>query len=402
MSQCRVCKSADIRTELVLGAHPVSNHFCTAADSNQSIYDISLGVCSRCNVIQLVEPLPFKALISPFDWRVYREPEEHLDALVEQIQTLPGIDASSRIVGLSIKDTSTLERFSRLGFHNTHVIDLYTDLGMKEKNAGVETLQHYFSMHGKDAWNSRQGSYDLVIGRHIVEHAENVGRFMAAVNALLAPGGYVVLEVPECSAHIQHEDITMAWEEHTTYFTPDTFKNFMPSMGLENVMNLQYPLIFEDCLVAIGRQSATTSRSAHRHHSDQQSGSILGDYARAFSNWQRRYRDYFAGQLKQGRRIALYGAGHLGCAFVNYYGLADLFCVMIDDTAEKQGLFLPGSRLPIVPASYLVSQNINTCLLCLSPEIEDQVIAKNAAFVENGGQFFSIFAASQRSIRTVM
>ncbi len=404
MSECRVCRSADIRAELALGAHPVSSHLSLAADCAEAVYDIGLGTCAGCGVVQLLQPLPFEALVPPFDWFTYREPEEHLDNLVEHIQALPGIHASSRIIGVSVKDTSTLERLSRLGFQNTHVISPHTDLGITEINAGVESVQHYLCARGGDAWVGGQVSGELVIGRHIVEHAEDVRRFMAALNAVLVPGGYVVLEVPDCLANMQREDITMVWEEHTTYFTPDTFRDLLPGAGFENVMSFQYPSAFEDCLVVIGRKSATTSGQMddRPQNSDRRSPSILFDYAQAFSRWRHLYRRYFEERIKQGQRIALYGAGHLGCAFVNYYGLADLFHFVIDDTTEKQGLFLSGSKLPVVPASYLVSENIDLCLLCLSPDSEDKVIMNNTAFTENGGQFFSIFAASQRSVRTVI
>ena len=84
---------------------------------------------------------------------------------------------------------------------------------------------------------------------------------------------------------------------------------------------------------------------------------------------------------------------------MNFHGLAELFDFVADDTPQKQGRFLPGARLPILPSEELVRRRVALCLLALSIGNEDRVIARNAAFVETGGTFRSIFAASPRSIR---
>ena len=92
-------------------------------------------------------------------------------------------------------------------------------------------------------------------------------------------------------------------------------------------------------------------------------------------------------------------SSHLACAFVNFHGLSGLFDFVADDTPQKQGRFLPGARLPILPSQELVRRRVPLCLLALSIGNEDRVIARNAAFTEAGGAFRSIFAASRRSIR---
>lgn len=103
-----------------------------------------------------------------------------------------------------------------------------------------------------------------------------------------------------------------------------------------------------------------------------------------------------------GKKLAAYGAGHLTAAFINFHGLADYFACVIDDTPQKQGLFLPGANLPIVARSRLLDGDIAHCLFGLAPQIEDKVIANNQEFVARGGQFHSMFADSPRSIRKLV
>ena len=76
----------------------------------------------------------------------------------------------------------------------------------------------------------------------------------------------------------------------------------------------------------------------------------------------------------------------------------DAIDCVIDDNPHKRGLFMPGSRLPIVGSSALLERGIRLCLLSLNPIGEQKVIEKNAAFVAAGGAFASIFPASERAL----
>jgi hypothetical protein len=129
---------------------------------------------------------------------------------------------------------------------------------------------------------------------------------------------------------------------------------------------------------------------------------MIRDYAASFSHWSKAYRALLAEQATNGKRAVLYGAGHLTCAFVNFHDLADQIAFVVDDTPQKQGRYLPKSGVPIRPKEELDAAQTPLCLLGLSPEIEDKVIANNAGFVAAGGTFSSIFASSRRSLRTLL
>ncbi len=403
MGKCLVCSHSKVTCQLELGAHPVSNHFAATASKSNKLYDIDLGICPQCGTIQLFQPLPYEALVSPYDWFTYREPEGHLDDLVAKVMSLLGIHHSSRILGISTKDESTIERFSKLGFTKTSVLNASVDLGIVTRNAGVESVQHHLNNECAYNWVTETGRSDVVIARHILEHAEDVHGFISALTTLLVDDGYIVIEVPDCLANLERQDITMVWEEHTVYFTPDSFRNLFAEIGLDVILYENYPQSFENCLVVIGRKRPVKTQKIDQTLVSSSSAlDVFHEYVNSFTNWREKYRSYLEQYINQGGKVALYGAGHLSCAFVNYYGLADLVSFVIDDTPEKQGLFLSGSNLSIVSSEFLITEEITLCLMGLSPDIEDKVIAKNASFFRAGGEFLSIFVASKRSIRSAM
>jgi hypothetical protein len=161
---------------------------------------------------------------------------------------------------------------------------------------------------------------------------------------------------------------------------------------------VNYPYPFENSLVAIA-QSNGNGGGAQLPVSavarEQQRGIAFG---RGFAERRDRIGRFLRAHRRHRGPIALFGAGHLACMFVNVFGVADAIDVVVDDNPHKCGLYMPGSRLPIVGSSVLLREPITLCLLSLNPIGEDKVIEKNAAFVARGGTFASIFPASARAL----
>ncbi len=345
--------------------------------------------------MQLLPPFPNESLIPPYGWISYREPEDHLDSLVEALLALPGVGKDSKIIGVSFKDQSVLDRLGRLGVHERHCLKVKEDLGAIHPFANIESVPSHLTPEKAGEIVARHGPADVVVARHVLEHAASPRNLIAGLAALLRDGGYLVLEVPDNEKNILRQDYTMIWEEHALYFTGSTFDKALSQMPFVEAFRATYPYRFEDVLVGVLRKQGGAAVSAAS--SDD---AAFEAYVAAFPVWTQRYRNAITAAC-DGRPAALYGAGHLTAAFVNFHGLADLFAFVVDDTPEKISLRLPNSGLEIVPRERLVRDRVALCLFGLSPQIEDKVIANNPDYVRAGGRFLSIFADSSRSLRSI-
>ena len=62
--------------------------------------------------------------------------------------------------------------------------------------------------------------------------------------------------------------------------------------------------------------------------------------------------EFLIAQRREGKRIAGYGAPGKGNTLLNYCGIrTDLLEYTVDRNPYKQGRFLPGTHIPIHPAS---------------------------------------------------
>jgi len=380
---CLGCGTRAAETLVDFGPQPPSNRFERPGDPPAERHPLKVAQCGACGLVQLADPMPPAMAKSRFEWLAYNEPEGHLDDLVSRLRRI--VTPASRIVGVSYKDDTTLARFNRLGYANTYRYQPGADLGVHDPCAGLETLQEVLSRQ------TLAGQADLVLARHILEHAHDPARFMAALKKLTKPGGYIVLEVPEASKFIRACDYSFLWEEHITYFTPATLVTALLRGGVSMHEVHTYPYAFEDSLIAVARNTAPASVPLGADMLEE--GAAFGRrHAEISASWRQRLGTWKAG----GKWVAIFGAGHLAAKFINLLGLAELVDCVIDDNAHKQALLMPGSRLPIRGSAALLPGTVDVCLLSLSPESEQKVRAKYAAYLERGGEFHSIFRMAAR------
>src|SRR3954469_11710001 len=176
MSACLMCAEIAVEPLIDLGMQPVSSHLATSPGAEVAQHRLQLGACQACGLVQIVEPFPSLSLVPPFAGLIYREPEQHLDGMVEKALALPGVDRNSCIAGITYKDQSTLDRFTRLGYARTWCIDLAHDLGVSDPYSNIETVQARLTPDKAADIVRRRGPVDVLIVRHILEHAEDPRR----------------------------------------------------------------------------------------------------------------------------------------------------------------------------------------------------------------------------------
>ena len=116
LSSCLACRRETIGALLDFGMQPVCNRFLSPTANEEYLHPLSLGQCSACGVVQIIEPAPASALSPQYDWIVYNEPEDHLSQLADAISCLPEITKVSAICGVSFFDKPLLKILAERGF----------------------------------------------------------------------------------------------------------------------------------------------------------------------------------------------------------------------------------------------------------------------------------------------
>ncbi|MQF95821.1 MAG: class I SAM-dependent methyltransferase [SAR202 cluster bacterium] len=403
MKTCRTCKSTKLVNALDLGHQPISNRFTSGAQEDEYTHAMVMAQCDECCLVQLIDGPPSEDLIPPFDWISYNEPESHLDDLVDKIADLTGLSSNTSVCGISFKDKSTLRRLKDKGAGKVWLLDPNSDLGIEDPSAGIETIQARLTPDRARNLAEKHGPADIVVVRHILEHAHDTGGFLAAIKQLSNPEGHIVFEVPDCSRALETLDYSCPWEEHVLYFTQNTIERSLISNGFSPSKIERYPYPFEDSLVVIGGAQHDGMPGGADQHLDKRDAENDRRLWRSYSQSLAARRVEVRSKLDRVRdsngKIALFGAGHLAAFYINLFELGDLVEFVVDDNPSKKGLRMPGSGLDIHGSEMLLNDDIKLCLLCLSPESEGKVIQNNQKFVAAGGTFSSIFPSSDLALK---
>jgi hypothetical protein len=396
MNTCAGCQRPGCDEILNLGELPVSHHY-PEEDEQESLFPVELGQCRSCGLVQLLHPLSPVQLMPRFNWITYKEPEHHLDSLVETLIHLPALTPGSVVAGLSYNDDSTLDRLRERGFTRLWRPDMARDLDIREPNAGIEMVQAQIQSAAAIELSRNQGPADLLLARMILEHTPSPADFLKTARELVKnDSGFLVVEVPDCSRAFDWLDYTVVWESHPLYFTPWTFQSTLRGNGFAIEQLICYPAPYENCLVAIARPATSENVSLTTDEETRLDSDRAARFAATFPERRASVRR----QLEEWRiagKLALFGAGHHSAMFLNLMGVADLIEFVVDDHPQKCGRLMPGSRLPIVASSNLMNGGIKFCLSGLGVESEAKVVKKHEPFIDQGGVFASIFAGSPQN-----
>ena len=249
---CRGCGCEDLAIDADFGTAAASVALPDVHDHPTERLPFRLSACPVCQLIQLVDLPPLEALRPADQWIRYRDPERHLPDLALAVsQFLPRVNGL--ILGATYKDEPLLAEFERLGHTSTRVLDREADWQLTDARHGIETIQQRMTPDLARHWKAAHSAPLLFVVRHVLEHAHEMGPFLAACREIVADDGFVLLEVPGCEQELSRGDAGALWEEHVSYFTSTSLRNTLQRHGLRCDLIGNYPYAVEDCLFALAR-----------------------------------------------------------------------------------------------------------------------------------------------------
>ena len=395
MLGCRVCRSRQLRFITDFGQLSITNQFFAEGDSPSYQQCISWQECQRCGVVQLSDAPPLEQIRPRYSWIHYAEPDGHLDETARILQRVFPIDLGHQIVGFTADDRALL---NRLSISRTQILDPFEQLGLSKENQGMGSVQAAWTVERAAHVAEQSGPANVLVARYALEHCHDAAEFLAACRKLLAPGGCLLIEVPDSAAAFRDVDVSVVWEEHTLYFTERTLVKGLGCAGFDTLHLQRVPDAFEDRLVWIGRPSRSNAATFVTPNSIMTEPD-LRTFAESWPRRRKELRAWAAAIVQRGGRLAVFGAGHRACTLIDVMNLAEFIYCVIDDSPEKQQLRFPAGGLSIRGSRALIDHQITCCLMVVNPASEERIVERNAEYLERGGQFVSLYPRSPRVLR---
>ena len=390
-NKCRLCGETPLSLLLALGNHPVAHRFLKRADDKEYEHDLTLLTCDRCGLIQINDPIPPDELYTHYNWLSSWKPQLHISRLIDLIQQHMELGAGARILEVGCNDGTFLAALQSKGFSHLLGVEPAKDAEASAREKGLRTINAYFNQELANKNVAQDRPYDLFVVRQVLEHITPLDEFRSAIQTVTTPNGYVLIEVPDFDFCLDNVDYSAIWEEHVNYFTKETLEKYLNQAGIE-LLHVETALFSGQALIALGRRGGVRTDPAVSSMSSTLRSKI--DFYRSrWNTFPKQLIEFLKSRKTEGKQIAVYGAGCRASGLINFAKLAPYIDCILDDQPEKQGKFMPGSRIPIFPGGELEKRPIGLCLLAVNAENESTVIANHRSYK---GEWVSLHPPSDR------
>lgn len=391
--KCVVCMTTNIAESLELGSMPLANRFKSGPDkAGEYRHPLIVSQCDNCGLIQSLFPVPAKEMRPQHSWIQYREPDCHFDQIVAAIA--PFFKEHFSSLGISHFDLPLLNKihaaFPRSGPAPTSPVDLNIEVS----RYGMETVQKAFSANRLKSLAIGQKRYDLLVARYVLEHAEDPLDFLKGCRGLLAPSGFLILEIPNSRQPFEARDYHVIWEEHTVYFMEHSLNCLLNRAKFKIEKQLLFPSKFEQPWIILAQATEEECGPGQNLALLGIEQCIMDAFIQDFHKKREEISQALRSKVSEGYRLMLFGAGHFAVAFVNLFNIENFLNCVIDDDVNKAGMYLPGTALPIRPSQTLLDGDKNAIVFCINPDIEEKLKQKFDWFYQAGGVSYSIFSKS--------
>lgn len=398
MSACRSCGAPLRHSFCDLGLSPLSNAFLEEAQLSEPecFYPLHARVCAECLLVQIEQiELPERIFSEYAYFSSYTDSWlAHAGRYVEAIIPRLGLGPASRVVELASNDGYLLQYFVRRGVPVLGV-EPAANVARAALAKGIPTRVEFFGRRCADALRAEGLAADLVVANNVLAHVPDLNDFVDGVRALLAPEGVATFEFPHLLRLMQGRQFDTLYHEHFSYFS---------LLAVERVFERHALRVFDlDELETHGGSLRlyVCHAGASRHATGPAPGRVLAgervaglatvDGYGAFDELARAAKrellQFLIGAKREGKCIAAYGAAAKGNTLLNYCGVRrDFIDYVADRSPHKQGRYLPGTRIPVVPPERIVATRPDY-LLVLPWNIKDEVMQANARIREWGGRF---------------
>lgn len=386
---CRFCQNPLTHVFADLGESPPSNSYLSPEqlDKPENVYPLLVYVCEKCFLVQIDEHKKAEeifdknyAYFSSFSktWLA------HAEKYVEMMCGRFGFDENSRVIEIASNDGYLLQYFKD---RNVNVLGIEPTLSTAEaaRERGIETLTEFFGSDLAMQLKEKKIRADLLLGNNVLAHVPDINDFAAGLKIALKDDGVLTMEFPHVLQLVENNQFDTIYHEHFSYLSLHTTGQIFAAQGLE-IFDVEEIPTHGGSLRIFAKHKDDKSKDISKNverllEKERDHGLADLDYYMDFQEKVFDVRDdllVFLGEQKAaGKKVAAYGAAAKGNTLLNYCRVKrDMIDFVVDASPHKQGLFMPGSHIPIVDESCIRREKPEFILILpwnIKEEITDQL-----------------------------
>ena len=369
-NHCRHCKTILTKEVIDLGNQPPSNNylFPEQLGEKEVTYPLKVFICDNCGLVQLPEILKPEELFTN-NYAYFSSTSsswcQHANNFVENSIKELSLNEDSYVIEIASNDGYLLQYFLKnnipcLGIEPT------SDTAKESKRKGINTLEKFFTSQ----LATELDKANLLIANNVAAHVPDINDFVKGIKLVLKKNGVASIEFPHILNLVKGNQFDTIYHEHYSYFSLKTFRQISRHAGLDIfkveqikthggslrvwLCNEKQFQISKDVTQLIKQEEANNLTKIDGYKIFRQNAEkIKYDLIKFLIN-----------SKEHNKKVIGYGAAAKGNTLINFCGIkADLLEFIIDKSQSKQGLFMPGSHIPIKSPEYFMNLKVDNLLV---------------------------------------
>ena len=364
--KCRHCNTELKHTFIDLGISPPSNAFLTkkALDKPEASYPLKVMVCDCCWLVQTEDFVRADEMFS-MDYAYFSSFStswlNHAKSYVDSITSRLNLDENTTVVEIAANDGYLLQYVKNKGIP-CYGIEPTHNTAKAARDKGIEIIEDFFNVTKAEQLVKQGRQADLIVANNVLAHVPDINGFVKGFSLLLKVNGVSTFEFPHLLNLIEKYQFDTIYHEHYSYLSFTTTCAILKSNGM-TVFDVEEIKTHGGSLRVYAQRSDTGKKPVSKSVSELQkkeneigisSLQFYEGFQKQAENIKLEFLSFLTKTKQSDKKVVGYGAAAKGNTLVNFSGVGpDLLSYVVDKNIEKQGKYMPGSRIPIVEESRL-------------------------------------------------
>lgn len=396
IKNCRACGNLLPKPFLDLGNSPLANSYETN-DSFAIEFPLAVAFCTKCYLVQLTYTVDSSAMFSDYAYFSSYSTTflKHIERYVWDLAVDIGITKDTCVLEIASNDGYLL-KFMKRYTRNILGIDPAKNIAAEANKNGIPTIAKFFNSETviQDIFPVYGKKFNIIIGNNVLAHVPDINDFIQGVSVCLEQNGVAVFEFPYLMSFLRHVEFDTIYHEHIFYYSLIALKSLFSQYDME-IFDVRFSQIHGGSIRIFVKHSYSmrpvNSSVSTFEYMERMEGldteSRYHNFAWDVKNIKNDLLSLVEGISNSDKILAAYGAPAKGNTLLNYCGIGNTHIKFtVDLSPHKQGKYLPGSHIPILPPDELVKQMPDYCLI-LPWNFKEEIMNQQAEYLKKGGKF---------------
>jgi SAM-dependent methyltransferase len=362
----------------------------------EAMHPLRPMVCGECFLVQLPEIESPQTIFSDYTYfSSYSDTWlDHVAQYAERMIARLHLTATSRVIEVASNDGHLLQCFKARGM-TVLGVEPAANVAKVAENAGIPTLARFFGQTLAEELRDGGEGADLLVANNVIAHVPELHDFVAGMRTILHPAGVASIEFPHVMRLIQGTQYDTIYHEHFSYLSFAVVEAVLREHGLVIFDVEELPTHGGSLRLYMRHQFASgpSPTAAVEQVRTMESAFGMGrlETYLGFEEDVRASRTALLEMLHATRQdtgqVAAYGAPAKATTLLNYCKIGpELIDYTVDRSPHKQGLLIPGVRVPIRSPKQLRDTQPK-CVVILAWNIAEEIMRQIGYVREWGGRF---------------